>query len=465
MKVILAGFNIEAGMIKKAESALGVELTPEVISAAYARISRDPRNVDILRKEAGKEVGKARKSNETIVFDMGHSSIAEHAVFNFDVMDVSRIAVEAVEHFRLASFTEKSQRYIRLGKDFITPDEITGAGYGSEFLRLVEMLNRSYETVYSKIVASGADQGIAKEDARYLMPLATSAQFGMTLNARELEYMASRLACHPLKEVREFSAGLTKIAHKTTPSLVRYPEATGYLKSLNYVREKAGKLPSGRGKNESSRVSLIEATENGDLKLAAGIIFSGGGVPYRKALKTASRLGSRKRAELILDTMREMESHDRVLREFENLHMLFELVVSATCYAQLKRHRMSTQIVQRYSVSLGVSIPESVVNAKAVGIFRKAIAESERLYRKLTKKAGMSADYVLTNAHRRRVLLNINLRELYHFSRLRSDRHAQWEIREISDLLCRSAAVVFPAGSLLLGGKDIFLERKKGINA
>ena len=53
---------------------------------------------------------------------MGHHSVAEHAVFNFDVIGISRLAMEELEKFRLCSYTEKSQRYITLDKDFVLPD-------------------------------------------------------------------------------------------------------------------------------------------------------------------------------------------------------------------------------------------------------------------------------------------------------------------------------------------------------
>ena len=80
--------------------------TPETVSAAYARISRNPAPVNELREAARREAEKARRSNQSIVFDMGHSSIAEHAVFNIDVLGVSRLLVEEIEKFRLCSYTE-----------------------------------------------------------------------------------------------------------------------------------------------------------------------------------------------------------------------------------------------------------------------------------------------------------------------------------------------------------------------
>ncbi|MCX5837267.1 MAG: thymidylate synthase (FAD), partial [Deltaproteobacteria bacterium] len=82
MKVILAGHNIDHEIIEEFKSLQPErqDLTPETVAAAYARISRNPRPVNELRQIARGEVEKARASNRNIVFEMGHSSIAEHAV-------------------------------------------------------------------------------------------------------------------------------------------------------------------------------------------------------------------------------------------------------------------------------------------------------------------------------------------------------------------------------------------------
>ncbi|MCD8480605.1 MAG: hypothetical protein LRZ88_10565 [Candidatus Cloacimonetes bacterium] len=69
MKLIVAGYNIDKSLIDSLNAATA---TPEVISAAYARISRSKKQVDELRREALAEVDKARSSNTNIIFEMGH---------------------------------------------------------------------------------------------------------------------------------------------------------------------------------------------------------------------------------------------------------------------------------------------------------------------------------------------------------------------------------------------------------
>jgi thymidylate synthase ThyX len=178
-------------------------------------------------------------------------------------------------------------------------------------------------------------------------------------------------------------------------------------------------------------------------------------------MKRASKLGKRKRRALIESTMRAMKPHDSVWREFENIRLQYEVTVSASCFAQLKRHRMATIIAQDYMPALGISVPDSVRAAGKTGLLRSAAARAAALHRKLASRARHASGYVLLNAHRRRVLFDINLRELYHFSRLRSDIHAQWEIRRLSGLMCALAGEKIPSGALFLCGKDSFDSRRK----
>ena len=75
MKILLAGYNIDIDLIQMAKE-VGVsaeQLTPETISAAYARISRSPDMVYTLRRKAREEVEKARRSNKNIIFNLNTS--------------------------------------------------------------------------------------------------------------------------------------------------------------------------------------------------------------------------------------------------------------------------------------------------------------------------------------------------------------------------------------------------------
>ena len=72
----------------------------------------------------------------------------------------------------------------------------------------------------------------------------------------------------------------------------------------------------------------------------------------------------REKKALFKTAFEHLQAHDAVLRELENVDLQFELILSASCFAQLKRHRMSTIIAQDYNPQLGVTMPPSL---RAIG--------------------------------------------------------------------------------------------------
>ena len=478
----LAGFNVDSTVLAQAEE-LGIDrevLTPEPLSAAYARISRYRKPVGELRRRARAEVAKARRSNQRIIWEMGHHSVAEHAAFNFDVVGISRLAIEALEHFRLCSYTEKSQRYITLDGDHVLPREVAEAGLSDELVALVERQNGLYREIYERILQHRVEQdprqaearaglrlleGEAKEDARYVTALATEGQLGMTLNARNLELVVRRFAAHDLEEVRELGRILYREVEQVAPSLVLFTDACDYDRLTRgelarFARwEDDAELVTMEGSCPartlpSGSVQLTGATPDADRRLVSALLHSISGRPYEACHWRAATMSQDTRRKVVLSAMRHMELYDAVLREFEHICCSFELVVSAACFGQLKRHRMMTLTSQPYDPSLGLTIPRAVVERGLDERFVEVARESEALYHRIAEHSSAAAPYALINAHRRRVLITLSARELYHVSRLREDHHAQWDIRAIAGEMIRQARDAMPLALILATGKD-----------
>lgn len=496
MKIILAGYNIDYETIKElGELSPNPEnLTPETIAAAYARISRSPKPVDALRATSRQEVDKARRSNRTIVFEMGHSSIAEHAVFNIDILGVSRLLVEEIEHFRLASYTEKSQRYVLLTDDFVIPEEIRGTGLEDRFVEAIRLQNRLYHDLYKKLLPHVmqanrelADipanrsmlEGWAKEDARYVLALATETQLGMTINARNLELMIRRLAAHPLAEARRFSHCLYETIKEAAPSLIRYTEATDYDRlTPDEIRTETRALmdrypelmdmdegwcirhsPTGAVESAAeSYVNLVSVTPHADEFAAACLIHTSSSLPIHRCHALAACMTDMEKESLIQTALRHMKSHDAAPREFEHVELCFEITLSASAFAQMKRHRMATLSGQGYDPSLGITIPPAFTAVGMDKTFRDIVAKTEEICEQICKAMPIAAPYILTNAHRRRILMKVTARELYHIARLRCDRHAQWDIRQIADEMLGLGRQAMPLTLMLATGKDEFAD-------
>jgi flavin-dependent thymidylate synthase len=476
MKVRIAGFNVDYDALKKREGTR--HLTPETLSAAYARISRSAKPVYELRVQSCKEVNKARVSNKKIIFGMGHHSVAEHAVFNFDIVGISRRAVEELEMYRLCSYTEKSQRYVTLKGDFVIPGELKDLRLKNDFVRVVHLQNECYDRLFKKITAyyhahdrthARTAQGkkllenLAKEDARYILSLATQAQLGMTANARNLELMIRRFASHPMLEMQQLGARLYDLASRIAPSLLLFCTANAYDQKTypGIVRfaKKNESAPPVSGKEPD--VVLVQHTRNADNEVLAALLFHVTDMSLKACQRIIARMSITKKRSLFKTACQHAELYDTMLREFEQANLTYQLTVSASCFGQLKRHRLATLICQEYDPRLGVIVPESVKNVGEEKAFMSIITETEKVYHAIHRQYPAASSYILTNAHCRRVVMGVNLRELYHVSRLREDPTAQWDIRDKATKMSRLARTVLPICGQLLGGKEHYPELYK----
>ena len=476
MEITLAGFNVDLETLKELSRGKKKKptLTPETISAAYARISRSPESPTELRKVARKEIEKARKSNRNIIFEMGHHSIAEHSVFNFDIMGISRLAVEALEGFRLNSYTEKSQRYVTLDENFVIPEEIKQSSLLNDFINIIGMQNHYYQQLLPKLKdyflkrvpevhpggASGnsSAESYAKEDARYITSLAVASQLGATINARNLELMLRRFASHSLAEIRELGTKFFTLTEKIAPSIVLFHQANEYdQKTYSELRSKVEKIiGEENGIIQGDDVQLAYYTSDADNIIIAALLHRTSNLPFNKCLKKAQKLMLYQKKEVLKATGQYLKLYDTVLREFEHINLTYDLIVSASCFAQLKRHRLATITAQPYDPRLSITIPKSISEIGEKDKFTEIIRKTEDIYDKLYKKTPLAAQYILTNAHQKRVLFSLNVRELYHISRLREDKTAQWDIRNKTKKMVEAAKHFMPLTLMFIGAKDKF---------
>ncbi|MBP7088172.1 MAG: FAD-dependent thymidylate synthase [Candidatus Omnitrophica bacterium] len=478
MKVFLAGYNVDTEILRQLQlkKEKRQDLTPEVISAAYARISRDPRPINKIREDARREVEKARKSNSTIIFKMGHHSIAEHAVFNLDIVGVSRLAMEELEKFRLCSYTEKSQRYITLDKGFIVPKEIKKTSLEKLFLKMINEQNLTYFELFKKLkkhvfkkhagLATNPKnhsllEGWAKEDARYITALATKSQVGQTINARNLELLLRRFASCPLEEIKTLGKVIYKKISGVAPSIVLFHEVNDRdLKTYPELKGLASEIikENYRAVSNDKEVTLVNYTSNADIVIAASLLHTVSKLNLIQCENIVKQLSQDKLKEIFQTSWRNMQFYDSMLREFEYANLTFNIILSAACFGQLKRHRMSTITAQAYDPSLGITIPESIKEIGMEEKFKEIVEKTNKVFDIINKETPLTAPYILTNAHRKRVLIRVNARELYHISRLREDNHAQWDIQNISKAMVAEAKKVMPLTFRFIGGKDKFHE-------
>ncbi len=474
MEINLAGYNIDIDTIKSLNIDNPEILTPEIFSAAYARISRSKKSVTELRKQARDDVSKARKSNQNIIFGMGHHSVAEHAVFNFDLIDVSRLALEEIEKFRLVSYTEKSQRYVTLDGDFVLPSEIKDESLLKLFTDTIDkqitFYKKAYEILKVDIFKQNHNidnisekrklEGWAKEDARYVLSLSTKGQVGLTINARNLEHLFRRFSISKYNEVREIGKRIYLLVKDIAPSIILFPEPSEFEKASQngFKGIIPGKQNGLSKKLIDSHLEIINYTSNSDDLILIALLSLKSNMSHFEAKEIIDKLNLKEKKDIYKNIFETMEFFDTLPREFEIPEITFKATISASNFAQLKRHRIATLLVSDYDPSYKNTIPERIIKTGLKDEFQDIINITNDTYSKLKDIYPHSADYILTNSHRRSIIMKINLRSLYHFARLRQDAHTQWDIRKLAYDLVKKVKELMPLSTLLLCGKSDYTE-------
>ncbi len=457
---------------------------PEAVTAGMARISRDPTPVPQLIQEARDNTALARQRNQRVVYEYGHNSVAEHGCFSAAIWDIPRLlSLEIVRH-RLAAYTQHSGRYIpfeEVARQFYLPRAYRRGKARRLFEAAVDESYAAYREIFAGCTAYLLDkfprmrkttaERRATEDARYVLPLAQTTQVGVTTNAREFALMVTRLLSSPLPEFRETGEKLFAKLHPIAPSLFpeRYIHALPYPQSgIEAVRDTAAALgltatqPTATGSGSArpspaaagGAVRLVDYDRNGERHLAAALLFHAAQMPLVDARRAVAHLDADRVGRVVRAAYRGLHAHDTVLREFELLRYQFEIVMSEAAYHQFIRHRMKTEVTQSHSPSHGRTLPPLVRNAGYEDRYQRTLDLLEETYHALG--ADHRAEIMLANGHNLRILCDLNARELVEFSRIRADRHAQWDIRAIADALIAAVKDVHPHVGLACGGRDTF---------
>ena len=191
------------------------QLSAETIAVTFAKTSRSPEPFDVIAAELDAE--KSAKFSEKWIVGYGHSSVAEHAVLHLALENVSRLAIETIESNRLAFYTEKSTRYQEWNPEaYVVPPEIAGSPYESRYREVVSKLFETYaeallalrnwsqtNTPRQEGESEKSWQNRARTQAidacRFLLPAASLANVGVTINARALEYAIRKLLSSELR--------------------------------------------------------------------------------------------------------------------------------------------------------------------------------------------------------------------------------------------------------------------------
>lgn len=183
---------------------------------------------------------KKSESFLSLLMDLNHESPIEHVSFTFGVEGISRTLSHQLVRHRIASFSQQSQRYVKLEQfEYIIPPAIANNRDAKELFEHAmkqdqkyydEIVNLLFEDHYNRYIENGLTQKEAKsksekeaiEDARYVFPNACETKIVFTMNARSLLNFFRLRTCNRAQwEIRELAIMMLKEVKKVYPILFK----------------------------------------------------------------------------------------------------------------------------------------------------------------------------------------------------------------------------------------------------
>ncbi len=177
----------------------------------------------------GLDADKTREFLEMLA-GLGHASPLEHASFTFGIEGVSRSLLAQLTRHRIASYSVKSQRYVKEGGfSYVVPPEIEKNEQAKAlFLQAMEEDQARYDALVALLSAQHVGEGLsprdarkkAQEDARFVLPNACTTNLIVSMNARALLNFFKERCCKRAQwEIRELAERMCHLVRKVAPTI------------------------------------------------------------------------------------------------------------------------------------------------------------------------------------------------------------------------------------------------------
>lgn len=441
---------------------------PERLSASAAGISTTKGTaLDIYNNN--QEIEKTQRLIKNVL-RLGHTTTIEHVCFTIAFENVSAFVEQFMIEFRLASFTIKSRRYVDFSQMGYYQPQMRFTGDVSENTRhlLSDLYNKHIQRLFSEYTFF-EQQGIPREDARFILPYCYRSNFYCTVNARELQHIiyaalkgrGSRyleingIGLSLLKQVREIAPAIfgTVLQENRDDKEERLRQLLAEEDFAEILKERRKGLREkeishdGEGHDNSNRTccELLNYPENPEGLVAATALIK----HTLCASDTAKRI-LKEKPELE-DKLLEIVCEDGRKRELEQVSFTFRINgLTLAGLTHLVRHRLQSINVPSFT-EFGLSrehvLPDSIVRKpELLQRYNYLWAEHAQVYHQFETAGVMKEDlvYLYLSGNMVDVVTTMNGRELFHFLRLRTCNRAQWEIRAVAVEMLRKLRQISP---------------------
>lgn len=384
------------------------------VCASAARISTTPGNaIEIFKKAKDNEKNQALIQK---VLNSGHKSIIEHVVFTIALKDVSAFVEQFFIEFRLASFTVKSRRYVDFSKlGYYIPSDLDGENL-NQYCQYMDNLFSVYKIML--------ENGVPKEDARFLLPYSFNSNFYCTFNARELAHIIDDIKYgrgQGINELQYLANQIIEQVNNVFPYISFENKDITTENSMDKSLIDSIKVKDFLTFIESDKVGMVSLLNEPSnpikiLDISCGLNH----LDLDDTLKFSKYLKSGR------------------LRELEQLSYSFLISnITLSGITHIVRHRMQSIIIPSIQ---GIEhskfiIPNTIKNVPQLfDIYKVALEKSNRMIKQMSKNEKLRhySYYYALSGNVMDIMTTINAREIMHFIKLRACKRAQWEIRNIS---------------------------------
>jgi thymidylate synthase (FAD) len=210
---------------------------PEKLVASAAKLCYSSVSAEDIMDNLDEE--KTRNFVDMLM-KLGHESPIEHVSFTFAAEGISRTLTHQLVRHRIASYSQQSQRYVKLQQfEYIVPPSIEAIPEAKKiFVEQMERDQKAYDDLSAtlkqehtkRLMDNGMEEKkalktaekMAIEDARYVFPNACETKIVFTMNARSLLNFFDHRCCNRAQwEIRQMAEEMLKQVVEVAPSLFK----------------------------------------------------------------------------------------------------------------------------------------------------------------------------------------------------------------------------------------------------
>ena len=417
-------------------------------------------------------VSKAEDFYQRVLVGYGDDSVAELAGAHIACENVSSLAGDYLTDSRIGlSYLEKSARYIPFDKMvngkylWYRDQKLMESKFGDMYEKAMDNTFELYSKWLPQVISyikevtpktaestdrayESAVRAKACDVLKNMLTAGRLTNVGIFGNGRAFEYLISKLYSCDLPEANRLAQEMHAELSHVIPAFVRRSQPSEYVigtrtSAQSFARQESGSKVTSEGK---ALLRLVDYDRDAEVKVLAAMMYPYSGLQLSELRKKVEAMPQDKRKELIKTYLSKRRNRrDKPGRALENASYTFEMVASYGAFRDVHRHRILSLERQMLNTDLGFEVPEELESVGLVGEYQKFMKEIGEVHKKIAAGMPVEAQYVVPRAYLLRWYIKLNLREVYHFTELRSTKQGHPDYRKIAQEMKRQIEAVHPS--------------------